>query len=462
MNEDNEEIISYKKNSPFGGRGLALFIMSAAKGHLNASFGLARLVQRSSKVIFAAPLQMHAYIGQQGFGAVSLEGLPFGINGEKALDDMAQLQRVKYFDSLIDRFYDKIYTTRREAIERIVQQTKPDLVFLDSFQSTDFILLYPLSKKYNFQIIFVQTMFSFRQQPCNLPLDCAVVANSTTNFNWYWQWYYFKRRLRFIRESVIYLGKSNRRMVSDAIARSDGVAQAIDYDQCFRVGFKNIPELIIAPQGLEFTTQKQPYQYYLGLMVDIERVETVSESVRIFLNNLPTDRILIYCSLGTLYADYGNQKHILRFFKNLLQTAVQLADCEFIISLSGLFSKQFIDIPPNVHFFEFVPQILILKRSAVFVTHGGLNSIRESIALGVPMLVYPVDLRWDQPGNAAKVVFHGLGLHGKMAIDNAKQIETKIKTLYQNPSFKERILKFRNEDRSEAIASILSKMKKMK
>jgi hypothetical protein len=41
-----------------------------------------------------------------------------------------------------------------------------------------------------------------------------------------------------------------------------------------------------------------------------------------------------------------------------------------------------------------------------------------------------------------------------MAKDNAQQIETKIKTLYQNPSFKERVLRFRNEDesRSEAIA----------
>ncbi len=431
----------------------ALFVMSAAKGHFNASFGLARQVAASSySVVYAAPLQLHQYVGQQGFSCVSLEGLPFGVNGEKALDDMAQAQRVKYFDGLIDRFYDKIYTARKEAIERLIAQTKPDLVFLDSFQSTDYILLYPRLEKYNFRVVFVQTMFSFHQQPNNLPLDCAIVPDADTQFKWHWRLHFVKRWFRFAWDTVIYFGKSNRRVVAQK-AKEVSIAN-IDYDQCFRVGFKNVPELLIAPQGLEFTTQKQPYQHYLGLMVDVERVETINESVSVLLASLPAERKLIYCSLGTLYGDYGNKKSIVQFFKNLLIVATQLPDCEFIISLSDTFRTQLSGVPFNVHFFDYLPQIAILKRCTVFVTHGGLNSIRESIALAVPMLVYPVDLRWDQPGNAAKVAFHGLGLQGNMAKDNAQQIETKIKTLYQNTSFKERVLRFRNEDesRSESIA----------
>jgi zeaxanthin glucosyltransferase len=426
----------------------ALLMMSAAKGHLNASFGLARQVAASGYlVIYTIPFQMHQYVSQQGFRSVSLEGLPFGINGEKALDDMAQEQRVKYFDGLIDRFYDKIYIARKESIERLMAQTKPDTVFLDSFQSTDFILLYPLLQKYNCRIVFVQTMLSFSQQSDNLPLDCGIVPDTKTNFDWYWRRYYFKRWLRFVWDTVIYFGKSNRRVVAQK-AKKMGVAN-IDYDQCFRIGFKDIPELIIAPQGLEFTTKKHPYQHYLGLMVDVERVEVVNESVTVLLTSLPADRKLIYCSLGTLYADYGNKKSIVQFFKNILLVATQLPDCEFIIGLSDSFRTQLADIPFNVHFFDYLPQITILKRCAVFVTHGGLNSIRESIALAVPMLVYPVDLRWDQPSNATKIAFHGLGLHGNMAKDNAQQIETKIKMLAQNTSFKERVLRLKNEDENK-------------
>jgi hypothetical protein len=301
----------------------ALFVMSAAKGHLNASFGLARQVAASGySVVYAAPLQMHQYVGQQGFSSVSLEGLPFGVNGEKALDDMAQAQRVKYFDGLIDRFYDKIYTARKEAIERLMAQTKPSLVFLDSFQSADFILIYPLLQKHNIQFMFIQIMLSFHQQPNNLPLDCAIVPDANTHFMWHWRRHYVKRWFRFAWDTVIYFGKSNRRVVaqkaknvgigsgikSEAIAPGDGFAKTcIDYDQCFRIGFTNVPELLIAPQGLEFTTQKQPYQHYLGLMVDVERVEVVNESVSVLLTNLPADRKLIYCSLGSFLKIYLHQ-----------------------------------------------------------------------------------------------------------------------------------------------------------
>jgi UDP:flavonoid glycosyltransferase YjiC (YdhE family) len=41
------------------------------------------------------------------------------------------------------------------------------------------------------------------------------------------------------------------------------------------------------------------------------------------------------------------------------------------------------------------------------VTHGGLGSIKECVMHAVPMLVFPLDV--DQPGNAARVVHHGLG-----------------------------------------------------
>ena len=85
----------------------------------------------------------------------------------------------------------------------------------------------------------------------------------------------------------------------------------------------------------------------------------------------------------------------------------------------------------------------------LFVTHGGLNSIRESIALGVPMLVCPVDLRWDWPSNAAKVVFHGLGLRAEMAKNSLSDLENKINQLLHNQLFRKQISLF--TDLSESV-----------
>ena len=44
----------------------------------------------------------------------------------------------------------------------------------------------------------------------------------------------------------------------------------------------------------------------------------------------------------------------------------------------------------NVHIFTFVRQLQVLKHADVFITHGGLNSIREAVHTEVPMLLFPV------------------------------------------------------------------------
>jgi ABC-type bacteriocin/lantibiotic exporter with double-glycine peptidase domain len=50
----------------------------------------------------------------------------------------------------------------------------------------------------------------------------------------------------------------------------------------------------------------------------------------------------------------------------------------------------------------------------------------DKYILNVPMLVYPLNSRWDQPGNAARVMAHGKGQVGNLqkvnAVDRTKQI----------------------------------------
>ena len=438
-----------------------LFVMSPAKGHLNASFGLARLfAQKEYLVVYALPFHLHSHVAEQGFECVPLEGLPFGLNAEDTLDYLGrssggQSQRVKYFDNLIDRFYDTIYKARKTAIERVLQQTKPNIVLLDSFQSTDFVLLYPFLRQNRVKFAFVQTMLSFHQQPQSLPLNCAVVPHKNTNFDWYWKKHFWKRSFKNAWASVIFLGKSSKRVIqAKAEEQQLDALYAPNFRQFARVGFANIPEFIVAPQALEFTQQKQPNQHYLGLMVDLNRKESEAHPVFLLLARLlPTQRI-VYCSFGTLYADFGKKKDILHFFKILLKTATEFPETTFVVNLSESFVKILDTAPANVHFFEGVPQLTVLARSSLFITHGGLNSIQESIALGVPMLVLPVDKRWDQLGNAAKVVYHGLGLMGNMGRESPFSLRAKIEALLQNIDFKTSVLAFKIQAQSNQEKNI--------
>jgi UDP:flavonoid glycosyltransferase YjiC (YdhE family) len=46
------------------------------------------------------------------------------------------------------------------------------------------------------------------------------------------------------------------------------------------------------------------------------------------------------------------------------------------------------------------------------ITHGGPSSVKECACFGVPLVVCPAGL--DQPGNAARVCYHGLGVMGSL------------------------------------------------
>ena len=57
---------------------------------------------------------------------------------------------------------------------------------------------------------------------------------------------------------------------------------------------------------------------------------------------------------------------------------------------------------------EFLPQVALLERAALAVTHGGNNSVTEALTFGVPMVVLPFST--DQFAGAAAVENAGVGV----------------------------------------------------
>jgi UDP:flavonoid glycosyltransferase YjiC (YdhE family) len=53
------------------------------------------------------------------------------------------------------------------------------------------------------------------------------------------------------------------------------------------------------------------------------------------------------------------------------------------------------------------------------------------------MIVFPC--RWDQPHNAARVVYHGLGVRGNINDASVEQIHSLIDVVDKDPKFKSRI-----------------------
>jgi UDP:flavonoid glycosyltransferase YjiC (YdhE family) len=69
---------------------------------------------------------------------------------------------------------------------------------------------------------------------------------------------------------------------------------------------------------------------------------------------------------------------------------------------------------------RYAPQRAILSRATAFLTHGGANSVMESLVAGVPMIVTPICN--DQPVQAHYVTRAGAGIaiHDELTVDNAR------------------------------------------
>lgn len=119
--------------------------------------------------------------------------------------------------------------------------------------------------------------------------------------------------------------------------------------------------------------------------------------------DFPWDRLtgapLIYISLGTTF------HHAPSFYAACFEA---FAGCPWQIVLAAGYSPMMGIPPPNFIVCSYVPQLAILRRAALLITHGGMNSINEGLYFGVPMLVVPQ--RGDQHLTGARVAELGAGL----------------------------------------------------
>lgn len=91
-------------------------------------------------------------------------------------------------------------------------------------------------------------------------------------------------------------------------------------------------------------------------------------------------------------------------------------------------------IPGNVTVRNNVPQLEVLKRTAVFISHGGLNSVSEALYYGVPVIAVPQAN--DQPMVASQLVKLGAGLCLKMSEVTPQILRNSVTELLKNKCYR--------------------------
>lgn len=136
---------------------------------------------------------------------------------------------------------------------------------------------------------------------------------------------------------------------------------------------------------------------------------------------------VLYASLGTVF-DAGPR--VLRTFVDALAPLGGTV----VVSTGHTDPAALGPLPPHVIARRFVPQPEVLDRAALFVTHGGMNSVNEAMYAGVPMLVVPQGA--DQPLVARRVVELGAGLSLRTEDATPATVNALARRLLTEPGFR--------------------------
>src|SRR6187431_1956456 len=121
------------------------FIIYHGTGHFNACFHLAKKFKQDHDVIFAGVEYFKKYVEDQGFKYYTLKSVPFGLNLENWVNEVAEKKFI-WWQSLKDRWSDRLYLHRETDFKEFINGFNPNYILVDSLQSTDFIAMYPLIK----------------------------------------------------------------------------------------------------------------------------------------------------------------------------------------------------------------------------------------------------------------------------------------------------------------------------
>jgi MGT family glycosyltransferase len=189
--------------------------------------------------------------------------------------------------------------------------------------------------------------------------------------------------------------------------------------------FSRLAQIAQVPREFDFPRRNLPdtFHYTGPLHASESRAEVPFPFDRL------TGQPLIYASLGTL------QNRLGYLFQTIVDACRGL-DAQLVLSMGGGHAGTLQNVPASAIVVEFAPQLELLKRADLTITHAGMNTTMESLSQGVPMVCLPVTN--DQPAVAARVAWTGSGLVVPLKQLSKARLSEAVTTVLNQQSFLER------------------------
>jgi len=179
------------------------------------------------------------------------------------------------------------------------------------------------------------------------------------------------------------------------------------------------------PKEFDFESAHLPSQFhYTGPFHDgLGRIESE------FPWNRLTGEPLIYASMGTL------QNGLESVFTAIAEAIGVRPGMQLVLNTGANVDPTRVNsLPANSIVVNNAPQLELLKRSALCITHSGLNTALESLTQGVPMVAIPV--AHDQPGVAARIAYTKTGDYVPIQELTTSRLSSLIDLVLSNPEYR--------------------------
>ncbi|WP_266168879.1 nucleotide disphospho-sugar-binding domain-containing protein [Dyella subtropica] len=397
-------------------------------GAINGVVMLARrLRERGHQVWIISIPDAAPVVAEAGlmFEPVLAEMFPTGflVNLRKQFAELgpfALLRERRRWTSRYEKLIGDVLAGRNREVDEALDRIAPQLVLL-SPDVPHLALIGLLARRRGIPMAYATSLFSHYPHPVNPPLSSLHVPTHSPLGAWHvrliWARHHIVGRIRHAAITWLGLDINMLRFLSP-LARLTG-QRRLSW-RSFLAPLAVAPEFFLSAEELDFPAPLPPRRHRIGFAINPDRTES----------DFPWDRIdptrkLLYCSLGTLlYLPLQRHRELLQA---MIDAAAELPGWQLVMATgSYVHPDELTGYPAGAIVMSRVPQLQILQRAALMITHAGANSVHECVYFGVPSVLLPI--AFDQPGCAARMVYHGLGVLGDPRRATAADIRRLIET----------------------------------
>ena len=381
------------------------FICLNLPGHMNPMTAVAhQLRQRGHDVVFL-------YLpNANGFPCIPADENDEVNATRPAVSKLVGWEALQFYCGVISRETEKIL----QSLPQMVEKTRIDALVLDPIQF--FVELGAIKLGVPYVSVAVASYLDYSGRT---PLCCYGWPHDTTP------------------EAIV----RNRKGVAEftRLVSSEGIKAyakeagiEIDWDAPTDV-FSRLAHITQVPKEFDFEDSlSSPEFYHAGPFYDANARPKI---------DFPWDRLtgqpVIYASMGTIL---NGQPDV---FRMIAAGVTKHKGTQLVLSIGDQIDpKQIGPVPDNTIIVKRAPQLDVLKRACVCITHAGLNTVLESLTCGVPQVAIPVT--FDQPGIAARIAAKKTGVATELEKLTPDHLSTLLDEVLNNAVYRENARKLQD------------------